>query len=90
MNRPAFRGGSISSLGHCHCCASVMPGHGTVGDRAFAVRSMTELRTIAELATLVHKGVLELNEAVLRTPYPADTAMEPLTRAAAQLRGELD
>jgi glyoxylase-like metal-dependent hydrolase (beta-lactamase superfamily II) len=73
-----------------HVTGAVVPGHGTVGDRAFAVRSMTELRTIAELATLVHKGVLELNEAVLRTPYPADTAMEPLTRAAAQLRGELD
>jgi hypothetical protein len=73
-----------------HVTGAVVPGHGTVGDRAFAVRSMIELRTIAELARLVHKGVIDMNEAVLRTPYPADTAMEPLTRAAAQLRGELD
>jgi glyoxylase-like metal-dependent hydrolase (beta-lactamase superfamily II) len=73
-----------------YATGAVVPGHGTVGDRAFVVRSMTEIRTIAELGRLVHGGVLELNEAVLRTPYPADTALEPLLRAAAQLRGELD
>jgi glyoxylase-like metal-dependent hydrolase (beta-lactamase superfamily II) len=68
----------------------VVPGHGTVADRAFAVRQMTEFRAIAELASLVHQGTLDLDAAVLRTPYPADTAREPLTRALAQLRGELD
>ena len=69
---------------------AVVPGHGTVGDRSFAVRGMTEFRSIAELARLVHRGVLGIDAAVLRTPYPADTALEPLTRALAQLRGELD
>jgi glyoxylase-like metal-dependent hydrolase (beta-lactamase superfamily II) len=69
---------------------SVVPGHGSVGDRSFAVRQMTEFRTVAELAKLVHRGVLGIDDAVLRTPYPADTALEPLTRALAQLRGELD
>jgi glyoxylase-like metal-dependent hydrolase (beta-lactamase superfamily II) len=73
-----------------HVTGAVVPGHGTVGDRAFAVRSMTELRTIAELATLVHQGVLALDDAVLRTAYPADAARQPLERALAQLRGELD
>ena len=68
----------------------VVPGHGTIGDRAFAVRQMTEFRTIAELARLVHDGMLAIDDAVLRTPYTADTATEPLTRALAQLRGELD
>jgi glyoxylase-like metal-dependent hydrolase (beta-lactamase superfamily II) len=68
----------------------VVPGHGTVGDRAFAVRQMTEFRTVAELARLVHRGVIGIDDAVLRTPYPADTALEPLTRALAQLRGDLD
>jgi glyoxylase-like metal-dependent hydrolase (beta-lactamase superfamily II) len=67
----------------------VVPGHGTVGDRAFAVRQMGEFRQVAELARLVHTGVLDLDTAVRRTPYPADTATEPLTRALAQLRGEL-
>ncbi len=69
---------------------TVVPGHGTVGDRGFAVRQMTEFRAVAELAKLVHDGRLDLDAAVLRTPYPADTALEPLTRALAQLRGELD
>ena len=67
----------------------VVPGHGSVGDRAFAVRQMTEFRAVAELARLVEDGKLGLEAAVLRTPYPADTALEPLTRAIAQLRGEL-
>jgi glyoxylase-like metal-dependent hydrolase (beta-lactamase superfamily II) len=68
----------------------VVPGHGSIGDRGFAVRQMTEFRAIAELARLVHRGVIGIDSAVLRTPYPADTALEPLTRALAQLRGELD
>jgi glyoxylase-like metal-dependent hydrolase (beta-lactamase superfamily II) len=69
---------------------AVVPGHGNVGDRSFAVRQMTEFRSVAELARLVHRGVIGIDAAVLRTPYPADTALEPLTRALAQLRGELD
>jgi glyoxylase-like metal-dependent hydrolase (beta-lactamase superfamily II) len=68
----------------------VVPGHGSIGDRGFAVRQMTEFRAVAELARLVHDGRLDLDAAVLRTPYPADTALDPLTRALAQLRGELD
>ena len=69
---------------------AVVPGHWDIGDRAFAIRQMTEFRTVAELAKLVHRGVIGIDDAVLRTPYPADTALEPLTRALAQLRGELD
>jgi glyoxylase-like metal-dependent hydrolase (beta-lactamase superfamily II) len=69
---------------------TVVPGHGRVADRAFAIRQMTEFRAVAELARLVHDGRLDIDAAVLRTPYPADAAREPLTRALAQLRGELD
>jgi glyoxylase-like metal-dependent hydrolase (beta-lactamase superfamily II) len=69
---------------------AVVPGHGDVGDRAFVVRSMVEIRGIAELASLVHAGTISLDDAVLRTAYPADTAREPLERALAQLRGELE
>jgi glyoxylase-like metal-dependent hydrolase (beta-lactamase superfamily II) len=69
---------------------AVVPGHGNIGDRAFAVRQMTEFRTIAQLASLVDQGVIALDDAVLRTPYPADAAREPLERALAQVRGELD
>jgi glyoxylase-like metal-dependent hydrolase (beta-lactamase superfamily II) len=69
---------------------AAVPGHGDVGDRTFVVRSMVELRAIAELAALVHEGTIGIDDAVLRTAYPADTAREPLERALAQLRGELD
>jgi glyoxylase-like metal-dependent hydrolase (beta-lactamase superfamily II) len=69
---------------------AVVPGHGDIGDRAFTVRSMVELRTIAELAAMVEQGTIPLDDAVLRTPYPADAAREPIERALAQLRGELD
>ena len=69
---------------------AVVPGHGSVGDRGFVVRSMTEFRAIAELAMLVSEGTIALDDAVLRTRYPADAAREPLERALAQLRGELD
>jgi glyoxylase-like metal-dependent hydrolase (beta-lactamase superfamily II) len=69
---------------------ALVPGHGDVGDRAFAVRSMVEIRTIAELASMVHEGTIGIADAVLRTAYPADAAREPLERALAQLRGELD
>ncbi|MEA2520300.1 MAG: hypothetical protein QOF49_2380 [Chloroflexota bacterium] len=68
---------------------SVVPGHGSVGDRGFVVRQMTAFRAIADLATLVHEGTLELDAAVLRTPFPADAARQPLERALVQLRGEL-
>jgi glyoxylase-like metal-dependent hydrolase (beta-lactamase superfamily II) len=69
---------------------ALVPGHGDVGDRAFAVRQMVEIRTIAELASLVQDGTIGIDDAVLRTAYPADAAREPLERALAQLRGELD
>jgi glyoxylase-like metal-dependent hydrolase (beta-lactamase superfamily II) len=67
-----------------------IPGHGDPGDKSFVVRSMVEIRTIAELATLVHDGTISLDDAVLRTAYPADAARDPLERALVQLRGELD
>ncbi|HKG18251.1 MAG TPA: MBL fold metallo-hydrolase, partial [Candidatus Limnocylindrales bacterium] len=68
----------------------VVPGHGTIGDRGFVVRQMTEFRSIAELARLVADGRLDIDGAVLRTPYRADEARQPLERALVQLAGELD
>jgi hypothetical protein len=51
---------------------------------------MTEFRSIAELARLVADGRLDIDAAVLRTPYRADEARQPLERALVQLAGELD
>ncbi len=69
--------------------AVVVPGHGDVGDRAFAVGQAAELGAIAELARQVGGGELTLAQAVQRGPYPPATMVEALRRAQAQLRGEL-
>ena len=58
--------------------------------RSARTRPRGEFREVAELARLADAGLLGIDAAVLRTPYTADTALEPLTRALAQIRGELD
>ena len=68
----------------------VVPGHGAYGDRAFVERSIEEIGAIAELATRVHRGELDLDAAVAAAPYRAAPAREALERGVAQLRGELD
>ena len=45
---------------------------------------------IAALAVRVQAGDLDLEAALAAGPYPAEAAREPLERALAQLRGELD
>jgi len=67
-----------------------VPGHGDVGARAFLERSLDELRALADLARLVHVGEIGLEEACRRSPYPVRDSREPIERALAQLRGELD
>ena len=49
---------------------AVVPGHGTVGDRAFAVRQMAEFREVAELARLVDAGVIGIDAAVAPDALP--------------------
>jgi glyoxylase-like metal-dependent hydrolase (beta-lactamase superfamily II) len=68
----------------------VVPGHGAHAGRAFAEASLEDLRAIASLARRVHAGEVALDDAVTAAPYPAAAAREPLERALAQLRGELD
>ncbi len=68
----------------------VVPGHGDPGGRAFVARSVEEIRGVAALATRVHAGELDLEAAAGLAPYPGAAAHEPLERALAQLRGELD
>ncbi len=68
----------------------VVPGHGDHGGLAFVERSLEELREVAALASLVHGGFLALEVAENDGPYPAARMREPLARAVAQLRGELD
>lgn len=68
---------------------AVVPGHGAVGDLAFAVGQAEEIAAVARLARDVHAGELALEEAVASGPFPPSTMDEALGRALAQLRGEL-
>jgi glyoxylase-like metal-dependent hydrolase (beta-lactamase superfamily II) len=68
---------------------AVVPGHGAVGDRAFAVAQAADIRAVAALARLVHAGELALDDAVARGPFARAAMREPLERALAQLRGQL-
>jgi glyoxylase-like metal-dependent hydrolase (beta-lactamase superfamily II) len=67
----------------------VVPGHGDHAGRAFVEASLVELRAVAVAAARVHAGEVTLEDAIKLVPYPAATALEPLQRALAQLRGEL-
>jgi glyoxylase-like metal-dependent hydrolase (beta-lactamase superfamily II) len=68
----------------------VVPGHGDHGGRAFVASQLDAFRAVAAAARRVHDGEVDVEAALELVPYPADTAREPLERALAQLRGELD
>jgi glyoxylase-like metal-dependent hydrolase (beta-lactamase superfamily II) len=68
----------------------VVPGHGDHGGLAFVRTSLAAFVDLAELATRVHEGSVALADAPGLAPYPAEDMAEPLARALAQLRGELD
>jgi glyoxylase-like metal-dependent hydrolase (beta-lactamase superfamily II) len=72
----------------------VVPGHGDHAGIAFARAQAEGFASIASLARRVHGGELDLEEA-LRQPTSfddpsGDALREPLRRAIAQVRGELD
>ncbi len=69
---------------------AVVPGHGAAAGQSFVEASVSDLRALAALAVRVHAGELDLESAAEVAPYPATEAREPLERALAQLRGELD
>ena len=68
----------------------VSPGHGAHAGRGFVEASLEQFRSIAALATRVHAGDLDLEAALDAAPWPGEPSREPLERALAQLRGELD
>lgn len=69
---------------------AVVPGHGAVGDRAFAAAQAAAFRGLADLARRVHSGHLDRQEAIAASPFDPATSTGPFDRALAQLRGELD
>ena len=56
---------------------TIAPGHGEVADRAFAERSLEEIRTIADLGRSVAAGALSVDEAIARSPYKPKASREP-------------
>jgi glyoxylase-like metal-dependent hydrolase (beta-lactamase superfamily II) len=72
---------------------TVIPGHGDHAGRAFATAQADAFRTIAELGRRIHRGELELEDALALTPFPdlpREDLRVPLERTLAHLRGELD
>lgn len=70
----------------------VVPGHGDHAGRAFADAQAASIAALAALAARVHAGEIALEEAIAAHPFPEharDDARRPLSRALAQLRGEL-
>jgi glyoxylase-like metal-dependent hydrolase (beta-lactamase superfamily II) len=68
----------------------VVPGHGAHAGRAFVETSLDAFRALADLARRVHGGALSLEDATEAGPYAHGASREPLRRALAQLRGELE
>jgi glyoxylase-like metal-dependent hydrolase (beta-lactamase superfamily II) len=64
---------------------AVVPGHGSVGDRAFAIAQAADLRAMAELGRQVASGELDREEAIARAPFPAGTARTAIARSAIEL-----
>ena len=69
---------------------AVVPGHGSIGDRAFVESQLASFRGIADLGRRVHGGELDLEAALAASPFPRADSRDPLERTLAQLRGELD
>jgi len=63
----------------------VVPGHGDPFDRHFAERQVAELGEIAELARDAVSGAIGLDEAIRRSPFPADATQLALYRARIEL-----
>jgi len=68
----------------------VVPGHGSIGDRAFVERQLGDLETVVAVARRLHAGEIDRLTALSAMPFEPASSIEPLDRALAQLRGELD
>lgn len=68
----------------------IVPGHGDPAGRTYWARQAGQIAENAALARRIHAGELDLEAAIAVSPFPPDAAREPLERAGAQLRGELD
>jgi glyoxylase-like metal-dependent hydrolase (beta-lactamase superfamily II) len=64
---------------------AVVPGHGDSFDRSFAERQVEELVVLAGLARDAVSGAIGLDEAIRRSPFPAEPTAEAFERARFEL-----
>src|SRR5688500_2810670 len=64
---------------------TVVPGHGDPFDRRFAEAQVGQLANLATLAREAVSGVIGLDEAVRRSPFPPEATGEALDRARQEL-----
>jgi glyoxylase-like metal-dependent hydrolase (beta-lactamase superfamily II) len=64
----------------------VVPGHGDPFDRSFAERQVAALSALAQLARDAVGGAIGLDEAIRRSPFPADATEDALERARLELK----
>ena len=68
----------------------VVPGHGDHAGLAFVESQVAGFHAVADAARRVQAGEATIDDVLTLVPYPAADARQPLERAVAQLRGELD
>jgi glyoxylase-like metal-dependent hydrolase (beta-lactamase superfamily II) len=68
----------------------VVPGHGDHAGLGFVESQLAGFRAVADAGRRVHAGEATLDDVLPLVPYPAAEARQPVERAVAQLRGELD
>lgn len=66
---------------------AVVPGHGSVGARAFVERQVAQLALVALLARDVVSGAIGAEEAVRRAPFPAQVTELAIERVRLELAG---
>jgi glyoxylase-like metal-dependent hydrolase (beta-lactamase superfamily II) len=64
---------------------TIVPGHGDPFDRGFGERQVGELALLADLARDAASGAIGLDEALRRSPFPADETGDALERARLEL-----
>ncbi len=64
---------------------AVVPGHGSVGDRAFVAAQAADLAAMADLGAQLAAGELDEEAAIGRAPFPAETARTALRQARLEL-----
>jgi glyoxylase-like metal-dependent hydrolase (beta-lactamase superfamily II) len=77
--------GATAARLHELVTGAVVPGHGSVGDGAFARRQAEELALVAELASRAAKGELDDDELLRRSPFPPEVTQVVVRRVRIEL-----